>query len=60
LGQKIILSLDSYKGQSFEAVVTKISSIMNERTRSFLITAEFTIKPPSIFPNLSVEANIII
>jgi multidrug efflux pump subunit AcrA (membrane-fusion protein) len=60
LGQKIILSLDSYKGQTFEAVVTKISTIMNERTRSFLITAEFTIKPPSIFPNLSVEANIVI
>jgi multidrug efflux pump subunit AcrA (membrane-fusion protein) len=60
LGQKIILNLDSYKGQTFEAVVTKISTIMNERTRSFLITAEFTIKPPSIFPNLSVEANIVI
>lgn len=60
IGQKIILSLDSYKGQSFEAVVTKIGSIMSERTRSFIITAEFTIKPPTIYPNLSVEANIVI
>ena len=60
LGQKILLSLDSYKGEVFEAVVTKINTIMNERTRSFTITAEFTIKPPVIYPNLSVEANIVI
>ena len=60
LGQKIILSLDSYKGQAFEARVTKINTIMNERTRSFLITAEFTKKPPIVYPNLSVEANIVI
>lgn len=60
LGQKIIVSLDSYKGQTFEAEVTKINTIMNERTRSFLIMAEFSIKPPVIYPNLSVEANIVI
>jgi multidrug efflux pump subunit AcrA (membrane-fusion protein) len=60
IGQKIILTLDSYKGKAFEAVVTKINTIMNERTRSFTITGEFTVKPPIIYPNLSVEANIVI
>lgn len=60
LGQKILLILDSYKGQSFEAKVSKIIPIMNERTRSFTIEAEFTKKPNVLYPNQTVEANIII
>ncbi|MDP1800757.1 MAG: efflux RND transporter periplasmic adaptor subunit [Bacteroidota bacterium] len=60
IGQKIILSLDSYKGKVFEAQVIKINTIMNEKTRSFIITGAFTIKPPVIYPNLTVEGNIII
>lgn len=59
-GQKIILTMDSYKGIVFEAVVKKINSIMNERTRSFTINAEFVKAPEVIYPNLSVEANIVI
>lgn len=59
-GQKIFISLDSYKGQVFEAVVSKVNSIMNERTRSFNIEANFTKQPEALFPNLSVEANIVI
>jgi len=60
LGQKILLILDSYKGKSFTAQVSKIIPIMNERTRSFTIEAVFTEKPNTLFPNLTVEANIII
>lgn len=60
IGQKIIISLDSYKGKVFEGGVTKINTIMNEKTRSFLITAEFINKPPVIYPNLTAEANIVI
>lgn len=59
-GQKIILNLDSYKGQVFEAIVRKVNSIMNERTRTFVVDADFIQKPPALFPNLTVEANIII
>ena len=60
LGQKIALSMDSYKGQVFECVVTKINPIMNEKTKSFTIEANF-IKPPVIlYPFLTCEANIII
>lgn len=58
--QKIFISLDSYKGQVFEALVTKVNTIMNERTRSFNIEANFTNKPDQLFPNLSIEANIVI
>ncbi len=59
-GQKIILSMDSYKGQTFEAVMDKISPIMNEQSRTFLAEARFTKQPEILFPNLSLEANIII
>jgi len=59
-GQKIMLNLDSYKGQVFEAVVKKINPIMNERSRSFTIDAGFVKQPPVLYPNLTVEANIII
>ena len=60
LNQRLILNLDSYKGQVFNARITKISSIMNERARSFKVEAGFTEKPPLLFPNLTVEANIVI
>lgn len=60
LGQKVVVSMDSYKGQAFEATVTKIDPIMNERSRSITIEAAFTKPPPSLYPNLSVEANVVI
>jgi HlyD family secretion protein len=60
LGQKVLVGLDSYKGQVFEAVVTKIEPIVNERNRSITIEAQFTKAPPKLYPNLSVEANVLI
>jgi HlyD family secretion protein len=59
-GQKIIISMDSYRDKVFEAIVTKINPLMNERSKSFTVEAEFTTRPENLFPNLSVEANIII
>lgn len=60
IGQRVLLTLDSYKGQVFEAIVSKIDPYMNERTRTFTIEADFVVKPPVLYPNLSTEANIII
>lgn len=59
-GQKVLLSLDSYKGEVFEAVVTKINPLMNDRSRSFTVEANFISKPGVLFPNLTTEANIVI
>jgi HlyD family secretion protein len=59
-GQKIILNMDSYKGEVFEAVVQKINPLMSERSRSFTIEAGFIKKPPVLYPNLTCEANILI
>jgi HlyD family secretion protein len=60
IGQKIVLNMDSYKGQVFEAIVTKINPTMNERTKSFTVDADFVSQPNNLFPNLSCEANIVI
>jgi len=60
LGQKVFLTLDSYKGQVFEAVVTKIDPLMHERTRTFTVLANFVKKPPVLYPNLTTEANILL
>ena len=60
VGQKILLSMDSYKGEVFDAVVTKIDPIMNEQTKSFKVEAAFVNPPPTLYPNLTTEANIII
>ncbi|MHC2991819.1 RND transporter [Pontibacter sp. HJ8] len=59
-GQKVLLNLDSYRGQVFEAKVYKINPAMNERTRSFTVEASFVTSPPALYPNLTTEANIII
>lgn len=59
-GQKVIIRMDSYKSQTFEAELTSIDPMMNSRTRSFQADAIFTKNPASLFPNLTVEANIII
>ncbi len=60
LGQQVLLHMDSYKGQVFEAKVYKINPAMNERTRSFTVEASFVTRPPALYPNLTTEANIVI
>lgn len=60
LGQKMVVTLDSYKGKAFDATVDKIYPIMDERSRTFKIEAHFDVQPAKLYPNLTAEANIII
>ncbi|MCZ8196300.1 MAG: efflux RND transporter periplasmic adaptor subunit [Flavobacterium sp.] len=60
VNQQILVTLDSYKNQVFEAKIDKIYPIMNEQSRTFKIEAHFTKLPKKLYPNLSAEANIII
>lgn len=60
IGQTIEVTMDSYKGKVFEAVVDKIYPIMDERSRTFKIEAHFANAPKKLYPNLTAEANIII
>ena len=59
-GQKVLFTMDSYKGEVFEAAVQTIEPLMNEQSRSFIVKARFVTKPAVLYPNLSIEANIII
>ncbi len=60
LNQFILVTLDSYKNQVFDAKVDKIYPIMDEHSRTFKIEAHFIKPPKKLYPNLSAEANIII
>ncbi|MCH6233441.1 efflux RND transporter periplasmic adaptor subunit [Cognataquiflexum rubidum] len=60
LGQKIIVIMDSYRGETFEAVVSKINPLMNEASKSFLVEGVFVNAPAVLYPNLTLEANIVI
>lgn len=59
-GQIVLLQMDSYKGEVFEAEVEKINPAMNTQSRSFTVDAAFTKAPPILYPNLTCEANILI
>jgi HlyD family secretion protein len=59
-GLPVLVQLDSYKGQVFEATVSRIDPLMNERTRTFKVEALFKTAPPRLYPNLTVEANIVL
>lgn len=59
-GQKVMISMDSYKGKVFEAVVDKVYPIMNPKSKSFKVDAAFSTQPENLYPNLSAQANIVI
>ena len=59
-GQTLFVSMDSYKGKVFEAEIQKIYPLMNDRTKSFLVEAGFITTPALLYPNLTVETNILI
>ncbi len=59
-GQKVIVRLDSYEDQVFEAVVSFIYPMMDERKRAFRVEAIFTKAPEVLYPNLTLEANIVL
>jgi multidrug efflux pump subunit AcrA (membrane-fusion protein) len=59
-GQQVFIRMDSYKAAIFTAKIIGIDPIMNIRTRSFKAEAVFIQKPTKLFPNLTVEGNILI
>jgi HlyD family secretion protein len=59
-GQSVVLKMDSYKDSVFYAKIVSVDPIMNVRTRTFTIKAVFDKQPQTLYPFLTVEANIII
>lgn len=60
LGLPVLITMDSYKGKVFDATVTKVNPLMDERSKTFLVEATFTNPPETLYPNISFEANIVI
>jgi len=59
-GLPVVVSMDSYKGKAFDANVSRIVPIMNERNKAFLVEALFVNPPEKLFPNITFEANIVL
>lgn len=60
MNQKVIIALDAYRGKSFEASISKIYPVKDDKTQTFKVEALFTNTPPALYAGLSGEANIII
>lgn len=60
LNQNVYVSMDSYKGKVFTASISRISPIMNDRNKTFLVEAIFVDGPPKLYPNITFEANILV
>jgi len=59
-GLPVLVNLDSYPGKVFDATVTKINPLMNERSKTFMVEAEFIKKPEQLYANISFEASIVL
>jgi RND family efflux transporter MFP subunit len=59
-GLPVLVNLESYPGKVFDATVTKINPLMNERSKTFMVEAEFVKKPEQLFANISFEASIVL
>jgi len=60
LGQPVIVTLDSYGDQTFEAKITKIYPFMDTKSKTFQLEAQFDTQPEILYPNMNFEANIVI
>ncbi len=59
-GQLVYVTLDSYADQAFAAEITRIIPIMDERSRTLKVEAKFTDRPPTLYPNFTAEASIVL
>ena len=59
-GQRVWVTMDSYKDSVLEATIVRVDPLMNERSRTFTVEAVFVQPPAQLYPNLTVEANIVI
>ncbi len=59
-GQPVLVTLDAYKNQVFEASVSKIYPRKDERTQTFKIEAVFMSPPEVLYPGLAGEGNIMV
>lgn len=59
-GQQVIVTMDAYQGQVFQARVSRIIPAMDPKTQTFKVEAEFVNPPANLYPGFTAEANIVI
>jgi len=60
VGLKVLVKLNSYKDKVFEGRVSRINPLMDERSKTFLVEAEFIELPERLYPNITFEASILV
>ncbi len=60
VGQPIHITMDSHRGSVFHGQVSRVEPFMDVRSRTFTVRASFTEGPEVLYPNLTVEANIVV
>lgn len=58
--QKVLITLDAYADEVFEAKVAKIYPKKDQRTQTFKVEAIFDDAPEVLYPGLAGEANIVV
>jgi multidrug efflux pump subunit AcrA (membrane-fusion protein) len=58
--QQVLVSLEAYPNEIFKANVSKIYPSKDVRNQTFKVEAIFENPPPTLYPGLSGEANIIV
>jgi hypothetical protein len=56
----VYVVLNSHKDSVFQAIVTKINPMMDEKSKTFLLEAAFVVPPKTLFPQISFEGNVLI
>jgi multidrug efflux pump subunit AcrA (membrane-fusion protein) len=59
-GQTLLITMDTYGEKFFKASVKKIYPLMDQKTQTFTVEAEFLEVPRNLYPGLTAEANIVI
>lgn len=60
LGQRIIVTLEAYRGMVFEAEVTRIAPKMDEKNQTFRLEGAFLKRPDQLYLGMTGEGNIVI
>lgn len=59
-GQQLFYTLDIVEGAIYEAEVTRIYPLLDQRTQTFRVEARMKTRPDVLYPFLTAEANIVI
>jgi HlyD family secretion protein len=59
-GQQVVVVLDAYRDEPYEAEISRILPHKDDRSQAFTVEAVFTRSPERLYDGLSGEANVII